>query len=134
MFNVECLMFKEIKVMKALRYLLIAFAAMTVLSVSAQSMAQQPGTEFHSTSSMVGSGSTLPQAAQSGAYTTYETGGPVRDNTSGIRTAGPGQTGDGGPDDREDPYGNPIGDAAWPLALCALAFALFRYVRKRTRA
>jgi len=120
--------------MKALRYLLIAFAAMIVMSVNAQSLAQQPSTQFQSTSSLVGSGTTLPMAAENGAYTTYETGGPVRDNTSGIRTAGPGQTGGDGPDDREDPYGNPIGDAAIPLALCALAFALFRYVRQRTRA
>ena len=124
--------------MKTLRYLLIAFAAMTVLSVSAQSMAQQPGTEFHSTSSMVGSGSTLPQAAQSGAYTTYETG-PVKIGSVIKRD----ETGFGGDDD-DDPdkpsgdhsemWDNPIGDAAWPLALCALAFALFRYVRQRTRA
>ena len=120
--------------MKTLRYLLIAFAAMTVLSVSAQSMAQQPGTEFHSTSSMVGSGSTLPQAVQNGAYTTYDVGEIAKNNQSGIRR---GENDDWEEDDYTeptDPWGNPIGDAAWPLALCALAFALFRYVRQRTRA
>ena len=125
--------------MKALRYLLIAFTAMMVVNVQAaqakaQSMAQEPQVGFQSTSSMVGSGSTLPQAAQSGAYTTYETGGPVRDNTSGIRTAGPGQTGGEGPDDREDPYGNPIGDGLWALLALACAYLIMRVVRQRTRA
>ena len=118
--------------MKALRYLLITFALMTVMSVSAQSMAQQPSTEFHSTSSMAESGSALPQAAQTGAYTTYDIGTPGHGT---IKRIGGGNSGGGdGPTTPDDVFGDPIGDAAWPLALCALAFALFRYVRQRTRA
>ena len=120
--------------MKTLRYLLTAFAVMMVMSVNAQSLAQQPTTEFHSTSSMVGSGSTLPQAVQTGAYTTYDVNnGTTRSNKAGIRTAGPGQTGgDGQPPEREDPYYTPIGDGVWVLLLCAAVFSgIIAFRRKR---
>jgi len=118
--------------MKALRYLLIAFAAMTVLSVSAQSLAQEPQIGFQSTSSMVGSGTTLPMAVENGAYTTYEE--EIYRGSGVIKREDDGFEDDPFSGHGDDPFGNPVGDAAWPLALCALAFALFRYVRKRTRA
>ena len=118
--------------MKALRYLLIAFAVMSVLSVSAQSLAQQPNTEFQSTSSMVGSGSTLPQAVQTGAYTTYDETSVAHEST--IHRIGGGNSGGGdGPQTPDDVWGNPIGDAAIPLALCALAYLIIRVARRRKR-
>ena len=110
--------------MKALRYLLIAFAVMTALSVSAQSLAQAPEAQMQSTSSMVGSGSTLPQAVQTGAYTTYDEGVTAPAHKPGVKTR---------PPDWEDPYDDPIGDAAWPLALCALAYLIMRVARRRKR-
>ena len=128
MFNVECLMFKEIKVMKTLRYLLIAFAAMMVLSVSAQSMAQEPQVGFQSTSSMVGSGSTLPQAAQSGAYTTYDMDQEIARGKGVIRT----WADDEDPDAPAEP--NPIGDGLWALIALAVGYAVFRIRRKCVKA
>ena len=111
--------------MKALRYLLIAFAVMMVLNVSAQGLAQAPEAQMQSTSSMVGSGSTLPQAVQTGAYTTYDEGATAPAHKPGVKTR---------PPDWEDPYDDPIGDGMWALMLFACAYLILRVVRKRTRA
>ena len=112
---------------------------MMVMSVSAQSLAEPPRADFHSTSSMVTSGSTLPQAAQSGAYTTYDYGySPSRVNKPGIRRED--LDGDGiddgttedetEPDSPGEPF--PIGDAAWPLLFCAAIFGgVIAFRRKR---
>lgn len=122
---------------KTLRYLLMVISLVSVLSINAQSLAQQPNANFRSTSAMAGSGSALPQAAVTGAYMTgnslgtYTPANP-HGNMSGPRKIG-GNTG-GGSGDREDPYEDPIGDAALPLALLACAYVLFRYVRTRKRA
>lgn len=116
-----------------LRYLLIAVILSTasflsVANATAQSLAQLPDNEMRSTSVLPASGSTLPQAAIEGTTTTEGEGS----HRTGPRKAGPGQTG-GGPDDREDPYGNPIGDAALPLLALAAAYAVLRvYRRKRS--
>jgi hypothetical protein len=124
--------------MKALRYLLITFAVMMVMSVSAQSLAQEPQIGFQSTSSMVGSGSTLPQAAQYGVYTTYDQGySASRANKPGVRRVD--LDGDGIDDDtteNEDENTNiaepfPIGDGMWAMVLLACAYVIFRYVRTR---
>ncbi len=122
--------------MKALRYLLVSFAVMMVMSVSAQSLAQQPQAEFHSTSSMVTSGSTLPQAAQSGVYTTYDVGLGTRNNKPGIRRED--KDGDGFEDENfsehgDDPYGDPIGEGMWALALLAMVYGVWCRVYKRKR-
>ena len=124
-------MFKELEIMKTLRYLLISFAVMMVMSAGAQSLAQEPTTEFHSTSSMVGSGSTLPMAVESGAYTTYDVNAAngTRSNKPGIRK---GLDGDDDINKPGQPF--PIGDAAIPLALLACAYLILRVVRKRERA
>lgn len=122
--------------MKTLRYLLTTCMFMTVMSMSAQGLAEQPQIGFQSTSSMVGSGSALPQAAVEGAYTTYETGTPH--NSSGIRKGSwnPDPGDEPGPDegDNNEPYKDPIGDGVIMLALCALAYLIVRTVRKRARA
>ena len=124
--------------MKTLRYLLITFAVMMVVNVQAaqakaQSLAQQPTTEFHSTSTMVGSGTTLPMAVESGAYTTYDVNASgTRSNKAGIRTVSGGQTG-GGPDEREDPYGNPIGDGVWAMMMAAAVYGVWCMVYRRRK-
>lgn len=121
--------------MKALRYLLIAVilstaSLLSVANATAQSLAQLPDNEMRSTSVLPASGSNLPQAAVEGPTTTYDEG--TGSHKGGIRRAGGGQTG-GGPDDREDPYGDPIGDAGWTLLALAAAYAVLRvYRRKRS--
>ena len=116
--------------MKTLRYLLIVIAVMAVLSVSAQSLAQEPQIGFQSTSSMVTSGSTLPQAAQSGVYTTYDV--PGHSNKPGIRRS---VVDDDipKPSDNTDPDATPIGDGMLPLALLALVYGVLRVYRRRKR-
>ena len=117
---------------KTLRYLLVSFAVMMVMSVSAQSLAQQPTTEFHSTSSMVGSGSTLPMAVQDGAHTTYDVNSEAsRSNKPGIRKWGEGE---GEPGDWHEPYEDPIGDAAWPLLLAVAVYGVWCMVYRRKHA
>ena len=118
--------------MKALRYLLIAFAAMMALSVSAQGLAQAPEAQMQSTSSMVGSGSTLPQAVQCGAHTTYD-GEQARNGDIAHRIGNTGGS-DPGPEDPDDPWATPIGDGMWAMMLFACAYLISRVVRKRTRA
>ena len=132
--------------MKTLRYLLIAVTVLSVLSLSAQT--HQYVTHSHEQATYTGvhvnpqmptatmdwhsdymtSGSTLPQAALEGPTTTYDEG--TSSHKGGLRRAGGGQTG-GGPDDREDPYGDPIGDAAIPLALLACAYLIIRVRRAK---
>ena len=121
--------------MKTLRYLLIAVMMLSVLSLSAQNMAQQPGSDFRSTSTMVGTGSALPQAAQTGAYVTGNTPGSYSAYTPGGRIRKGASEEDGGDTPPPDPHGpneDPIGDGMWALALCACAYALVRvFLKKR---
>ncbi len=115
-----------------LRYLLIvALMSMTsVLSAAnaaAQNLAQRPEAQMQSTSVLQGSGSALPQAALDGPYTTYDAF-----SASGTTPNGPNRAkkgwGEGG-SDRPEPYEDPLGDAAFPFALCALAYLIVRAVR-----
>lgn len=134
--------------MKALRYLLMMVAVMGVLSVSAQTpkygttynpskhaayqhvQAQLPEATMSSTGSVIMySGSTLPLAAVTGTTTADETvgrPGKIRRDVGGGSTAD-----DEDPDAPSEPL--PMGDAAWPLALCALAYLIVRVVRRRKR-
>ena len=118
--------------MKALRYLLMVVAMVSVLSIKAQSTAQLPEAQMQSTSVMVSSGSSLPQAATTGAVLAGET--PY--SSAAFHGGGPRKIGgnnSGGSGDREDPYETPIGDAVWPLLAFASVYALLRvYRRKRS--
>ena len=118
--------------MKTLRYLLMVMAMVSVLGVYAQGTAQFPEATMQSTSTMVGTGSTLPQAAVTGTTVAGET--PAAYAPAGhaghIRKIGGGNTG-GGPEDREDPYADPLGDAALPLVLFACAYLIVRVARRR---
>ena len=129
--------------MKALRYLLIVMGLMSVLSISAQALAQQPEVYMQSTSGMAYSGSQLPSAAAQGTYVTGTTigtynpanvNGPHRakkeDNPGGGFNPGGGEP---GPGDNSEPWEDPLGDVMWPLLALAAAYALLRvYRRKRS--
>ena len=124
--------------MKALRYLLIvALMSMTsVLSatnVAAQNLAQRPEVQMQSTSGMVYSGSALPQAAVEGTYVTGTTIGTYSP-ADASNNSGPHRAKRSLDDDDPDipPQGQPfpIGDAAWPLMVLALAFAFGKWVAK----
>ena len=124
--------------MKTLRYLLIVMSLVSVLGVYAQGTAQFPEATMQSTSSMVGTGSTLPQAAVSGTTLAGETPAAYSPGRAGkIRKGDWNPGGEPGPDEGEnsEPWEDPIGDALLPLALCALAYALMRVFRRfRARA
>ena len=113
---------KELKIMKALRYILIVVSMLSVLSVSAQMLARLPEAEMHSTSAMVGSGSNLPSAAVHGVTTVSEQPNSAR-TVYGPRRERPG--------DNSDPYKDPLGDVVWPLMLCAGAFLIIRIARRK---
>ena len=131
-------MFKEVENMKALRYLLMVVAMVSVLSVKAQSTAQLPEAHMQSTSGMVYSGSQLPSAAADGAVLTGSTVGTYTPASagkpSGPRKIGGGNSGGGaGPSNPDDPFATPIGAAVWPLLALASVYALLRvYRRKRS--
>ena len=123
-----------------MKHILIVLGLVSVLSVSAQSLAQQPTSDFRSTSTMVGTGSTLPQAAQTGAVLsgTAPSAGikqPFRPGTmrSTDPTPDPGNPFSGGGSDpeQEDVNKEPLGDALWPLMFLALAFAGYTALRRR---
>ena len=107
-------------------------AMVSVLGVYAQGTAQFPEATMQSTSTMVGTGSTLPQAAVSGASLAGETPAAYAPGRAGkIRrdVGGGGTTEDEDPDEQDEPF--PMGDAALPLALCALAYLIVRVARRR---
>jgi hypothetical protein len=136
--------------MKTLRYLLMMVAVLSVLGLSAQTpkygrtynpqhkqavytsvQAQMPQATMSSTSTMMSSGSTLPQAAVSGVVTTANYA-PAKAPVSRPRKVGE----DDGFENEDEPdvpvNPNPIGDGLWALMLLAIAFAFGRGVlRKR---
>lgn len=128
--------------MKALRYLLIVAMTVIAISVNAQYRSQQPQVVFRSTSSgLVSSGSTLPQAAQTGVVFTGST--PYSKTTPyipGRRKVGE----SGGWADEDDTEGegdsgnpilpvepSPIGDGTWILMVLAIGYAFFIAWRKK---
>ena len=122
--------------MKTLRYLLIVAAVVSFLSVCAQGLAQRPEAEMQSTSTMVGSGSTLPSAATTGAMLTGEAPGTYTPaKAPGMRKGSFNPGGEPGPDegDNSEPWEDPIGDAMWPLLAIAAAYALLRVYRRKRR-
>lgn len=125
--------------MKTLRYLLIVIAMVSFLGVKAQGLAQRPEVKMQSTSGMVGSGSTLPSAAAQGTYVTGSVPGTYTPANAASGPAHAKKVGeDEGWEEEDDPDnpGNPfpLGDAALPLALLALAYMGVRAFLKRKRA
>ncbi len=119
--------------MKAMRYLLMIVAMVSVLGGYAQGLAKQPEAKMQSTSVMVGTGSTLPQAATTGVYVTGST--PASYSPAGrpghIRKGADEDDEDNPPADPHGPMEDPLGDVFWPLALLACAYALTRVFLKR---
>ena len=93
--------------------------------------------EFHSTSALAGSGSSLPIAAQSGVVISGNT--PGENSSAGVhggirRIGGSGSgTGGNGAEENEDPQETPIGDGMWVLAILAAAYAAY-IARRKVRA
>lgn len=121
---------KELKIMKALRYILLVVSMLSFLNtnaqVSTQDWGKQPEAQMHSTSVMQGSGSTLPSAAVQGVSTISD------QPTTSHAAYGPRK--DPRPSDWSDPYKDPIGDALLPLALMACVYLIVRARRKRKSA
>ena len=120
--------------MKKIKYLLIILGMASFLSVQAQGIAQMPSTPFRSTSTMVGSGSTLPVAAHTGVRVTGAKVGTYADASYASQSSRPRRIGgntSGGSEYREDPFEDPIGDAVLPLMLMAMLFAGGVYWRKK---
>ena len=132
---------------KTLRYLLMAIAILSVLSLSAQAHQygathttsheqaaytgvqvnpQMPAANMDWHSEYMTSGSHLPQAAVEGTTTTYDT-----ENSSGTHKTGPRKVSDDDSPGTEPGQENPIGDAAWPLALLACAYLIIRVRRAK---
>lgn len=105
------------------------------LGVKAQGLAQRPEIKMQSTSGLVGSGSTLPSAAVQGTYVTGSIPGTY---TPANAASGPSRAKKDDWEDDEwgdtgDPWATPLGDAGWPLAMLAVAYALLRvYKRERS--
>ena len=87
-----------------------------------------PMVNFHSTSAMIGSGSTLPNAAVSGFISADDN---LPDSSPrGPRRIGGGNSGGGpGPNNPDDIYKDPITDAVPCLLLLALGYVL--YLRRK---
>jgi len=140
--------------MKALRYLLIVMAVLSVVSVQAATLgtpyqpqtrgiryttyhSQMPTVAMNSTaaSKMMSSGSSLPMAAVSGVYVTGatpESSSPVTKHPGHVRRED--GNGDGWEDEEEpDKPGEmyPLGDVLWPLMLMAMAYVVYLTSRKK---
>ena len=140
-------MFKDLEIMKALRYLLMVMIV-ALASVTAQAQlttpfknsqnqpafsTQQVTTTYavYTTSTLMESGSSLPIAARNGV--TIEATTPYDDTPAYVpgrrpkRDVGGGEVSDDDdeePDDPEEPY--PLGDGVWVLLLMALGYAAYR--------
>ena len=132
--------------MKTLRYLLSLVAILSVVSVSAATFGkpyqtQRRGIQYAQLSTpmptlsmstmnapMMSSGSTLPMAAVSGT-TTADDNAPNRHRAK--RAVDEDDIEVPKPDDNEIPDPTPIGDAAVPMMLMALAWVMVRMIRRK---
>lgn len=118
------------KIMKAMKQLLIVIGLMSILTLNAQTLTDYPVAQMHSTSAMVGFGSTLPNAASSGFIS-------ADDNLSGSSNNTPrgphraAADGDTPPEDPNGPMEDPLGDALLPFLLLAAGYVIF-LARKRS--
>lgn len=105
--------------MKTMKYIVTTIALTIAMSINAQ-FAEIPQTGFQSTSTMEGTGSYLPSAAESGVVMA-ET--PASSNGRIARTATR-------PPSQDEPFADPIGDGVWVLMAMAGGAALLRRRRK----
>ena len=147
MLKVECLMIKELEIMKTLRYLLVICALTMAAAMFGQAQFKtsenkaafehQVGKthfEFYSTSSMMGSGSSLPLAARNGLTIGANT---PDDNTPSGVVRGPrrAKMDDFDDDDisgTDKPLepGTPVGEGMWVLLILAAGYAWYRKWRE----
>lgn len=114
--------------MKAMKQLLIVISLMSILSLNAQTPTEYPVAQMHSTSAMVGSGSTLPNAASSGFISADDNLNSSSNNTPrGPRRAK--EEDDIPPSDPNGPMEDPLTDAVPCLLLLAVGYAL--YMRRK---
>ena len=108
------------------KIIVVLMAAAIVLPAMAQfSFAQEPNTQFQSTSSLSGSGSTYSSSPTLGSDGTAAYNDSYTESSqpsSGPRRVSP-------PTPENDP--TPVGDAALPLLLMAVAFAATVAMRNR---
>ena len=90
-----------------MKQLLIVIGLVSLLNFWAQDIYAMPEARMYSTSAMLGSGSSLPQAAITGTTTTYDDATPAT-ITNPQKSGRPG--------DWQEP-GLPLGDALFPLLL-----------------
>ncbi len=122
--------------MEKMKQIWIVLGLMASLSLGAQTLARMPEARMSSTSGMVYSGTTLPQAAVSGVYVTGSTPGTYAPYSPAKASSRPRRVGENdgfeeetNPTNPGEPF--PIGDAALPLMLLAAAYALLRAFRRR---
>ena len=120
--------------MKAMRHILIVFAAVWSITLSAE--ISMPTYQMHSTSSMVYSGSTLPQAAITGVTTSdallIES---ARQASAATPNSGPRRVTSSGFEEEDDPdvpiNPFPIGDGMWFMVILAVGYSFFIAWKKR---
>lgn len=107
--------------------LVVAIVIVSVVSMDAQYLAEQPSAGFQSTSAMVGSGSTFQTGGEfisADMYYDNATGshrGTARRVTR-PESGGGGST-EGGPDDPSNPFQDPIGEGLWVMMAMAAGYA-----------
>ena len=117
---------KTMKPMKPMKHILLIF----LLSYSIITLGNTDATyqyfEFQSTSSMLGSGSQLPSAAQTGVSLaeTEPNKAPSRPGPRRVNS-------EDGYADPDYETKDPIGDALWPLLALAAAYAVLRVYRRK---
>ena len=117
--------------MKAMKQILIVIGLISVLTISAQTITEYPVAQMHSTSTMVGSGSTLPNAASSGFISADDNLNSSSNNTPRGPRRAKGEDDDTPPADPNGPNETPLGDAVIPLLLLAVGYSI--YLRRKNR-
>lgn len=117
-----------IKIMKAMKHILIVIGLMSIITLTAQTVIEYPIAQMHSTSAMVESGSSLPNAAVTGFIS-------ADDNLPSSSPRGPRRVivdddEKEKPDTWEDPFKDPLTDAVPCLLLLAIGYAI--YLRRKT--
>ena len=106
--------------MKTMKQLLIVIGLVAMSTLSAQHLAQYPQISMQSTSTMVGSGSSIHLAATDMQIEREDVNSSNDYGFTGPKKARP--------EDNKDP-GLPIGDAVLPLLLLAVGYAI--YLRRK---
>jgi hypothetical protein len=120
--------------MKAMKQLLIVIGLMSMLSLNAQMFVEKPYAQMRSTSAMKGISSTLPQAAITGAQTTYDSNSFYGAKTPSGGPKKGAANDDNPPTDPPGPNEYPLGDTPWLLIiLLALGYALHVGKKHTTR-